>query len=227
MAPAPFSTGFQSLPLLPTIKLGPSGAGSRVGGHVHALGPCGSLRLNDLSCEAGSFPCCRPSPHGCFQSEVWGCISLRWSPGLCGLLRSPPFVLVYLCMNVGPRGATRHSESGPLGLSVRECRAAGSASGLTACPVRPTLHQSSPPWCPSPPLLPVWMYVSFLSTWCWTSLPFDFLWVLVVRGGVICLPTPPSWFLLFRYLITTCSIWVLHHNIIVQSKDEIVNTWKE
>ena len=28
-----------SLPLLPTIKLGPSGAGSRVGGLVHALGP--------------------------------------------------------------------------------------------------------------------------------------------------------------------------------------------
>ena len=30
--------------LLPTIKLGPSGAGSRVGGLVHALGPCGSLQ---------------------------------------------------------------------------------------------------------------------------------------------------------------------------------------
>ena len=32
MAPAPLSAGFQSLPLLPTIKLGPSGAGSRVSG---------------------------------------------------------------------------------------------------------------------------------------------------------------------------------------------------
>ena len=35
-----------------------------------------------------------------------------------------------------------HSESGPLGFSVRECGAAGSASGQTACPVRPTLRQS-------------------------------------------------------------------------------------
>ena len=85
---------------------------------------------------------------------------------------------------------------------LRECGAAGSASGQTACPVRPTLHhsvpprprESSPPQCLSPPLLQVWMYVSFLSTWCWTSLPFDFLSVLVVRGGAVCLPTP-SWFL--------------------------------
>ena len=89
------------------------------------------------------------------------------------------------------------------GLSVRECGAAGSASGQTACPVRPTLRQSrsrhghsSPlrPGCPSPPLLPVWMNVYFLFPWCQTSLPFDFLSVLVVQGGTVCLPTPPSWF---------------------------------
>ena len=49
-------------------------------------------------------------------------------------------------------------------LSVRECVASGSASGQTACPVCPTLHQSwfrhrnaSPlrPDCPSPPWLPI------------------------------------------------------------------------
>ena len=57
---------------------------------------------------------------------------------------------VYLCANVGQWGATRrsacpvlcHSESSPLGLSVRECGATGSASGQTACLVRPTLLQS-------------------------------------------------------------------------------------
>ena len=91
------------------------------------------------------------------------------------------------------------TESGPLGLSVSECRAAGSASGQTACPIRPTLrHSRSPgrqsrshhnnssplsPCCPSLPLLPVWMNVYFLSPWCRTSLLFDFLSVLVVRGG--------------------------------------------
>ena len=98
----------------------------------------------------------------------------------------------------------RHSESRPLGLSEGECGATGSASGRTACPFWPTLRESrtrhdttresSPPWFLSPPLLPVWMYVSFLSPWCRTSLPFDFLSVLVVRGGEVCLPTPPSWF---------------------------------
>ena len=119
--------------------------------------------------------------------------------------------LVYLCVNVGPQGATcrsacpvlRHSESGPLSLSVWEYGAAESASGQTACPVCPTLCQSrschgnaSPlcPGCPSPPLLPVWINVYFLSPWCRTSLSFACLSVLVVRGGAVCLPTPPSWF---------------------------------
>ena len=44
MALAPLSARFQSLLLLPTIKLGPSGADSWVGGLVQALGPCGSLQ---------------------------------------------------------------------------------------------------------------------------------------------------------------------------------------
>ena len=95
---------------------------------------------NALSCEAGSLSCCVPNPHGLFQSEV--CLG---------------YVVCFT-----PRRLS--------GLSVRECGAAGSASGQTACPVPPTLHQSrsrhghaSPvcPGCPSPPLLPVWMNVIF------------------------------------------------------------------
>ena len=39
---APLSAGFQSLSLLPTSKLGPSGADSQVCGFVYLLGPCGS-----------------------------------------------------------------------------------------------------------------------------------------------------------------------------------------
>ena len=76
----------------------------------------------------------------------------------------PAVCPVYLCTNVRLRGATchsacpilHHSESGPLGLSVLDCRAAGSASGRTACPVRPTLcqarsrHGHSSPLCPRP-----------------------------------------------------------------------------
>ena len=41
---AQLSAGFQSLPPLPTSKLGPSGAVSWVGGFVNILGPCGSLQ---------------------------------------------------------------------------------------------------------------------------------------------------------------------------------------
>ena len=104
----------------------------------------------------------------------------------------PAICPVYLCTSVGLWGATCcsacpvlcHSESGPLGFSVHECGPAGSASGQTACPDRPTLRQS---WschghasplglgCPSPPLLPVWVNVYFLFPWCRTSLLFDFV----------------------------------------------------
>ena len=38
------SASFQSLPPLPTSKLGPSGADSCVGGFVYVLGHCGSLQ---------------------------------------------------------------------------------------------------------------------------------------------------------------------------------------
>ena len=41
---AQLSAGFQLLPWLPTNKLGPSGAGSQVGGFVYILGPCVSLQ---------------------------------------------------------------------------------------------------------------------------------------------------------------------------------------
>ena len=135
---------------------------------------------NNLSREAGSFSCCCPNPHGCFHSEVWGFISSRWSPGLLGLLRSLPFVLVYLCVNVGPQGLLVVRLPAPF---VPHSTSLG-----------PRQHESSPPRLPVAPLLLVWMNVSFLSTWRRTFLPFDFLSVLVVQGGAVCLPMPPSWF---------------------------------
>ena len=85
---------------------------------------------------------------------------------------------------MGPRCATRAlpapfsaTLSQALSVYLRECGASVSASGQTACPIRPTLRQSQschshtsplrPGW-PSPPLLPVWMNVYFLFTWCRT-----------------------------------------------------------
>ena len=127
-----------------------------------------------------------------------------------GLLCSPPFVW-FICVRMWGCGVLPAALPAPfsatlspaLSVYLRECGAAGSASGQTACLVHPTLrqswsHQGNPsslcPGCPSPPLLPVWMNVYFLFPWCRTPLPFDFLSVLVVRGGAVCLPTPPSWF---------------------------------
>ena len=127
-----------------------------------------------------------------------------------GLLRSPPFVR-FICVRVWGHGVLSATLPAPfsatlspaLSVYLRKCGATGSASGRTACPVCPTLLQSRSrqgnasslcPGCPSLPLLPVWMNVCFLFPWCWTSLPFNFLSVLVVRGGTVCLPTPPSWF---------------------------------
>ena len=54
---AQLSAGFQSLALLLTSKLGPSGADSLLGGFVYILGPCGSFS-------------CRLNTHRVFQSEV-------------------------------------------------------------------------------------------------------------------------------------------------------------
>ena len=165
---------------------------------------------NDLSREAGSLSCCCPNPHGHFQSEVRGFISPCWSPGLCGLLRSPPFLRFICARGVLPAtlpALFSATLSPALSVYLRECGATGSANGQTACPVRPTLCQSlsgnaSPlcPGCPSPPLLPVWMNVYFLFPWCRTSLPFYFLSVLVVQGGAVCLPMPLSWFSLCQLL---------------------------
>ena len=146
----------------------------------------------------------------------------RWSPGLRSLLRSPLFVW-FICAGMWGCGVLPAALPAPFSATPRpalsvylcECGAAGSASGQTACPVSPTLSQSgsrqgnvSPlcPGCLSPPLLPIWMNVYFLFPWCRTSLPFDFLSVLVVRGGAVCLPMPPSWFSLFFLVVFS---WLL------------------
>ena len=129
----------------------------------------------------GVSPAAVPTPTGVFKSEVWGFISPSWSLGLRRLLRSPTFTPVYLCTSVGPQG-----------LLVVRLPAPFIPHSARLGP--PRTRESSPPQCPSPPLLPVWMYVSFLFPWCRTSLPLDFLSVLVVRGGAVCLPMLPSWF---------------------------------
>ena len=156
MALAPLSAGFQSLPLLPTIKLGPSDAGSRVGGLVNALGPCGSLQRPLL--WGWEFLLLPLQPPGVFSTR-----GLRlYFPVL------QPWVV--------------QSASLPVvrpGLSMWECRASGSASGQTACPIRPTLRQSPPATATrvlSTPPLPVSAHPTGLDECLFfISLVWDFL----------------------------------------------------
>ena len=123
--------GFQSLPPLPTIKLGPSGAGSRVGGLVHVLGPCGSPRTSPV--RLGVSPAAAPTPTGSFNQRFEAlfpcagalgytvCFAPRrlsrficervWGRGVLPTVLPAPFsttqspaLPVYLCANVGPQG---------------------------------------------------------------------------------------------------------------------------
>ena len=147
MAPASLSSGFQSFTLLPTIKLGPSGAGSRVGGPVHTLGPCGSLQWPLLwGWESLLLPPENPKAFSIRGLRLYFPALEPWVARSASL----PAVRVYL----------------------RECGAAGSASGQTASPVCPTLRQSrsrhshASPLCPGGHLCPSyrsgWMFIFYL-----------------------------------------------------------------
>ena len=137
------------------------------------------------------FPCAGALGYAvCFAPRRLSGLSVR----KCGARRVVPAALP------APFSATL---SLAISAYLLERGATGSASGQTACPACPTLSQSRShhghgshlrPGCPSPPLLPVWMNVYFLFSWCWSPLLFDSLSVLVVRGGAVCLPTLPSWF---------------------------------
>ena len=97
-----------------------------------------------------------------------------------------PALSVYLCANLGPQGL--------LVVRLPALFVPRSASLSRQSSSRPGNVSPLSPSCLSPPLLLVWMNVYCLSPWFRTFLPFDFLSVLVVRGGTVCVPTPPSWF---------------------------------
>ena len=144
MAPAPLSTRFQSFTPLPTMKLGPSGAGSRVGGLVHALGPRGSLQRPLLWGWEFLPP---PQPPQVFTMRDYE----TFFPGAgtlgCAVCLAPQLLLlVYPQTNVGS-----------LGLPAAATPARFSSLGLATTPLLPS--------CLLPPLIPVWMNVSTLTPW--------------------------------------------------------------
>ena len=136
MVLAPLSAGFQLLPLLPTIKLGPSGADSWVGGWVCVHSRPLWISPTNSPVRLGVSPTVASTHTGVFYQWFEALFPPRWNSGLCGL--SP-------------------------GLQLLPRRPAAALPTLLHNP--PPCHESSLPGCPSPPLLPIWMNVSCLSPW--------------------------------------------------------------
>ena len=148
MAPAPLSTRFQSFTQLPTMKPGPSGAGSRPSGWACARPRPLWVSPMTSPVRLGVSPAAAQPPQA-FSIRGLRLYFPTLEPWVARSALFPAVCPVYLCGNVGPRGATRcsacpilrHSESGPLGLSVRECGAACSALVRLPAPFVP--HSAS------------------------------------------------------------------------------------
>ena len=104
----------------------------------------------------GVSPAAAPTPMGVFNQRFEALFPPpppplpALEPWVARSASLPAVCPVYLCVSVGcgvlptalPAPLSATLSLAPLGLSVCECRAAGSASGQTACPVHPTLRQS-------------------------------------------------------------------------------------
>ena len=163
MALAQLSTGFQSLPPIPTSKVGSSGADCQVGGLVYVLGPCGSLQQPLL--WGWESLLLLPQPPWAFsirglrlyfpELAPWFARSALLPTSLTALLSATlsPALSVYLCANVGPQGLL------VLRLPVQLVPHSASLGSATA-----TRVLSTP--VPVSPHPPAWMNVYFLFPWC-------------------------------------------------------------
>ena len=110
----------------------------------------------------GVSPAATSTPKGVFNQRFEALFPCAGALG-CTLCFAPsPFLLVYLCANVGVQGLPATTLWG--------LPAAAWSAPFHNPPPRwvcqvPPCCVSSPPGCLSPPLLPVWMNVSSLSPW--------------------------------------------------------------
>ena len=152
---AQLSAGFQSLPPLPTSKLGPSGADSWVGEFVYVLEPCGCGYLQWTLLWGWGF-LLPPQPPQVFS--VRGFEALFPCAGTLGCvvwLTPQLFLPFYPHANVGLPAAALSTQSS------NHC--------IAVCSLCPS--------CSSLPLLPAWMNVSSLIP----LLPdFHTVWFLVI-----------------------------------------------
>ena len=180
------SAGFQSLLPLCTSKLGPSDADSQVGGFVYILNPVGLS--NELSCETGSFSHCRLNPHRFFQSEVLRLYFPSLEPWVARSVSLPSCSSQFICTQMWD-----HPFCQPLPHLPQS-----SSYHLAVSPLHPAAHSAPPSGldaCFFFNSLVVGFPYSLIFCQCWLFFVFKFVVVLllVVQGGTLCLPTPPSW----------------------------------
>ena len=148
---------------------------------------------NDLSCEAGSFSCCRPNPHGVFNLRFEALFPRAGALGCVVCFAPLPFLPVYLCVNVGLQGLPAAARPALF-------------HNPPPCWVYqlPPCCESSPPGCPSPPLLLGWMNVSSLSPWLsdFHTAPFS-----VSSGWFLFLNCCPSFGCARRHSVSTPASW--------------------
>ena len=183
MALALLSARYQSLPPLPSSKLGSSGADSRVGRVVYILGPYRSLQWTLL--WGLEFLLLPPQPPLVFSVRGLRLYFPAMEPWVAQSVSLPSCSSQFICMWMWDHPLHQllpHWVLQP-----------------------PPCQESSLPGCPSPPSYRSgWMFLLYLLG-CRTSIQFDFLSVLVVflflncccllvvRGGTVCLPMSPSW----------------------------------
>ena len=156
-----------------------------VGGFVYILEPFGSLQCT-LLWGWEFLPLPQP-PHIFLVRGFEALFPCKGALGCVVCLMCQLFLLDYPHANVGPPTPPAATLPSPV-------------------LQQPPCLESSPPGCPSLPLLPVWMNVSSSTPWFQMSTQFDFLAVLVffvfkfvvlllvvVQGGTVYLPTPLSW----------------------------------
>ena len=176
MVLAPLPAGFQSLPPLPTMKLGPSGADSWVGELVHTLGPCGSLQPTLLwGWEFLLLPLQPPRMFSIRGLRLYFSVLVPW------VAQSALF----------PRCFSWFIYEQMWGHRVWQPLPCGSASCSPSCPVPQSTTSLGPPATallrvlstPAARLHPSyrygWMFLLYLLG-CQTSIQFDFLSVLDV-----------------------------------------------
>ena len=175
-----------------THKLGPSGAASWVGGLMHTLGPCGSLQRPLLRLRSfpevrlGVSPAAASIPMDVFNQGFEALFPHAGALGCTVCLTPQLFLPVYLHLNVGP--PSPQSPTSP---------------GLPATTLLRVLFAQLPSSAPPTGMDECFFFNSLVvrlpysSIFCQFWLFFVFKCVvvllLVVRGGTVCLPMPPSW----------------------------------